>query len=118
MKTIGSVIRKKRVEKKLNLLDASKKLKISRSTLKRLEEDETQFISILSLIDISNNLDIDFFEMLNSYGCKLNTIDLNWVLKCGKSIVFNNNSLSRTKIKELITNNLELLGKEDALDIV
>jgi transcriptional regulator with XRE-family HTH domain len=109
MKTLGEVISDGRKEKGLNVQEASERLKISRTTLARLEADNTKLISFDNLVDIANKLEIDFFKMIQGRGKTLINVQLKSLLKIGRRICFEETFIDSSKLEELIKTNLEHL---------
>ena len=62
MKTLGDIIEEGRKAKGLNLYEAAARLKMSRMTLRRLEENHTKLVSIDGLVDIANSLKLTFIK--------------------------------------------------------
>lgn len=109
MKTLGEVISEGRKEKGLDIQEASERLKVSRTTLARLEANHTKLISFDNLLDISNVLEVDFFKMIQVHGRKLINVQLESLFKVAKRIYFEDTLIDSSKLEELIKDNIEEL---------
>lgn len=109
MKTLGDVIEEGRKAKGLNLYEAAARLKMSRMTLRRLEENHTKLVSIDGLVDIANSLEIDFHKMLIAYGVRFINIQLLSVFRVGKRLFYGDVLLDTNKLEELIKKNINSL---------
>jgi len=113
MKKLGDIISDGRKLRGYSIQEAADQIGISRMTLARLEADQTRLISIDNLLEISNTLDIDFYEMLVTHGKKLINCELRYALKLGKRIYFDGILIDKDKLENLIKENIEQLEKNE-----
>ena len=101
MKTLGQVVLEGRGNSGLNILEAAERIGVSRTTYARIENNSIRLITIDIFINLSNNLEIDFFKMLEAYKMRLNKIDIeNLIHKSGRLYFKNRNNRKSLKINK------------------
>ena len=105
--TLGELLKEGRKEKGLTAQEAADRIKVSKMTYIRLETDQTRLISFDNIINITNNLEIDFFKIIQSLGKIIINLDLITASKVARRIRYKNNTLNSTKLEKLIEENMK-----------
>lgn len=107
MKTLGQVVLENRGNLGLNIIEAAERIGVSRTTFARIEGDSTKLITIDIFINLCNNLEIDFFKMLEAYKMRLYKIDIENLIQKNGRLYFKKSQLNKEKLVRLINENLK-----------
>lgn len=105
--TLGQLIKNKRSELGLSIIEAAKKIDVSKMTYVRLEKDETENIRFNNIVNIANNLNLDLFRIMKALKLNLICIDLETVFCSVKRTYYKNELIDNNKLKVLIEKNIE-----------
>lgn len=107
--TLGQMIKNKRNELGLSIVEAAKKIDVSKMTYVRLENDKTENISIINIVNVANSLNLDLFRMLKALNINLKCHEIETVFSYVRRIYYQGELLDNKKLEELIRTNLEEL---------
>lgn len=113
MNNLGDLLREAREKSGYTVQEAADLISVSRMTLSRLESNKTKLISFDTILNISNNMQIDLCEIIISYKKKLRKMELTFALKAFRKICYNGVMVDKKKLKDLIENNLNDLQAEE-----
>lgn len=102
LSSVGNLVKTERQRRELSVQELANRLGVSRMTISRIEGNQEMKIDVVTLIRISNQLSIDFFDMIfRLQKEKLDTLDIEKVIRCTR----------RMKIGETIVERDELIEK-------
>lgn len=105
--TLGELIKNKRNELGLTIIEAAKRVDVSKMTFVRLEKDETENIRFHNIVNVANNLNIDFFRILQANKKVLLNFEFESALKTVKRFYYKGELLQNSKLEQLIEENMD-----------